>query len=149
MISRNGCGPSFPDICLTIEGKPQPGKLTRPGIEPGPLSERQQCYPLAAAVVGRCRVQVSTQRCDQMLLLYLEYSSVASIKYSLERVSVYENFLKYASWRTVVIIFRHSFADSSEPSKAVVANPRHVTLVYPIYPSLFAFQSEHTLEGAV
>ena len=40
MISRDGWGLSFPDICLTVEEesqrKPQPGKLTRPGIEPGP-----------------------------------------------------------------------------------------------------------------
>ena len=34
---RDGWGLSFSDICLTVEEKnPQPGKLTRPGIEPGP-----------------------------------------------------------------------------------------------------------------
>ena len=40
MISRDGCGVSFPDICLAVEEepwkKPQPWKLTRPGIELGP-----------------------------------------------------------------------------------------------------------------
>ena len=51
MISGDGCGLSFPDICLTVEKKPHPGKLTWPGIEPGPLGERQRCYPLTRAVV--------------------------------------------------------------------------------------------------
>ena len=40
MISGDGWDLSFPDICLTVEEKPQkkpqPGKLNRPGIEPGP-----------------------------------------------------------------------------------------------------------------
>ena len=45
MISGDRWGLSFPDICLTLQEKPQkkpqPGKLTRPGIELG-----QWCYPL-------------------------------------------------------------------------------------------------------
>ena len=41
MISRDGCGLSFPDIYLTVEEKPQSGKLTRPGIEPWPARWRQ------------------------------------------------------------------------------------------------------------
>ena len=39
MISEDRWGLSFPDICHTVEEnlrkKPQPGKLTRPRIEPG------------------------------------------------------------------------------------------------------------------
>ena len=38
MISGDSWGLSFPDICLMVEknpGKTEPGKLTRPGIEPG------------------------------------------------------------------------------------------------------------------
>ena len=40
MISGDGWSQCLPDICLTVEEKlwkkPQPGKLTRLGIEPGP-----------------------------------------------------------------------------------------------------------------
>ena len=40
MISGDGWGLKFPDICNTVEEKSrkerQRGKLTRPGIEPGP-----------------------------------------------------------------------------------------------------------------
>ena len=36
MISGNEWGSSFADFFFTIEEKPQPGKLTRPEIEPGP-----------------------------------------------------------------------------------------------------------------
>ena len=35
MISGYEWGLRFPDICLTVGEKPQPGKLTRPGMEPG------------------------------------------------------------------------------------------------------------------
>ena len=46
MISGDGWGLRFPDICLSVEEKirkePQPGKLTRPGIEPEPAA----CYSL-------------------------------------------------------------------------------------------------------
>ena len=36
IISGDGWCLSFPDICVTVEEKPQVGKLTWPGIEPGP-----------------------------------------------------------------------------------------------------------------
>ena len=40
MISRDGWDLNFPNICLTVDEKPwrksQPGRLTWPGIEPGP-----------------------------------------------------------------------------------------------------------------
>ena len=40
MISGDGWGLNFPDICLMVEEKPQekpqPGKLIWPGMEPGP-----------------------------------------------------------------------------------------------------------------
>ena len=39
-------GLRFPDICLTVEEKPQPGKLTRPGIEPGPGGWEAMMLPL-------------------------------------------------------------------------------------------------------
>ena len=45
------------------------------------------------------------------------------MKYSLEqRVFIYDNFVKYESWRTVVTNFRQSFPDSLEASKAVMYN---------------------------
>ena len=51
MKSRDDCG-----ICHTVEEKPrkkpQPGKLTQPGSNPGPLGERQRYYPLTTEVVG-------------------------------------------------------------------------------------------------
>ena len=33
LISRDLWGLKFPDICLTVEEKPQPGKLVQPGLE--------------------------------------------------------------------------------------------------------------------
>ena len=52
---RGWMGLSFLDTCLTVEGKPrrkpQPGQLTRPGIEPAPLCERQRRYPSTTTVV--------------------------------------------------------------------------------------------------
>ncbi|XP_069698769.1 uncharacterized protein [Periplaneta americana] len=45
------------------------------------------------------------------------------MKYSLEqRVFIYDNFVKYKSWRTVISNFRQSFPDSPEPSKAMIYN---------------------------
>ena len=48
-------GPKF--SCLMVEEnpreKPQPGKLTRPGIETGQLGERQRYYALTTAVVTK------------------------------------------------------------------------------------------------
>ena len=50
MISRDGWGLSFPEICLTVEDKsqkkPQPGKLTQPGIEPRPTRWEATMLPL-------------------------------------------------------------------------------------------------------
>ena len=40
LISEDILGLSFPDICLRVEEKPQPGILARPGNESGPLGER-------------------------------------------------------------------------------------------------------------
>ena len=37
-------------------------------------------------------------------------------------VYLYDNFVKYESWRTVVTNFRQSFPDSPEPSKAMIYN---------------------------
>ena len=36
-----------------------------------------------------------------------------------QRVLIYDNFVKYESWGTVVTNFRQSFPDSPEPSKAI------------------------------
>ena len=49
----------FPDICLTVEGKPwkkpQPGNWLNRGSNPGPLGKRQRCYPYTTAMVlSRC-----------------------------------------------------------------------------------------------
>ncbi len=47
----DGWGLSFPDIRLAVEGNP--GKLTRPVIEPGPLGERQyNSLSTTAMVIG-------------------------------------------------------------------------------------------------
>ena len=50
MISEDGSGLSFPDICLTVEEKPrkkpQPGKLSPLGIEPGPARWEATMLPL-------------------------------------------------------------------------------------------------------
>ena len=51
MIFRDGWGLSLPNICLTV--KENPGKLTRPGIEPRPLGERQQSYSSSTAIVTK------------------------------------------------------------------------------------------------
>ncbi|KAJ4432251.1 hypothetical protein ANN_20868, partial [Periplaneta americana] len=40
----------------------------------------------------------------------------------LERLSIYDNFVKYESWRIVVTNFRQSFPDSPKPSKAMIFN---------------------------
>ena len=45
--------------------------------------------------------------------------------------------------------FVHCCKYSVVDLQIIMCIKRHVTLVYPIYPPLFAFQSEHTLEGAV
>ena len=44
------------------------------------------------------------------------------MKHSLERVFIYDNFVKYESWRTDVTNFRLSFPDSPELSKAIIYN---------------------------
>ena len=95
MISRDGRGLRFPDICLTVEKKPQKNihqeNWPNWGSNPGPLSERQRCYPLTTAVVFSY----------VNMFIHLEYSSVSIMKYSLEqRVFIYDNFVKYKSWRT-------------------------------------------------
>ena len=50
MISGDRLGLRFSDICLTLEEKfrknPQQGKLTRPGIEPGPARWEATILPL-------------------------------------------------------------------------------------------------------
>ena len=50
MITGDRWGLSFPDICLTVEEKPwkkpQPGKLTQPGIEPEPTGCEAMVLPL-------------------------------------------------------------------------------------------------------
>ena len=44
--------PKFRDICYMVEGKKrQPGNWPDRGANPGPLRERQLCYPLTTAVV--------------------------------------------------------------------------------------------------
>ena len=47
---HRGWGLSSPDICTTVEEElrkiPQPGKLTRAGIEPGPASCEATMIPL-------------------------------------------------------------------------------------------------------
>ena len=51
MISGDWWCLRFPDICLTVEEKtrkkPQPGNLSRPGIEPEPAAWRARMLPLA------------------------------------------------------------------------------------------------------
>ena len=48
---RGPWGLQFPDICFTGEEKPRkkphPGKLSRPGIEPGPAAWQARMLPLA------------------------------------------------------------------------------------------------------
>ena len=55
MISGDGWGLSFPNICLTVEEKHRksPNQENWPdrGSNPRPLGERQRCYPLTTAVV--------------------------------------------------------------------------------------------------
>ena len=55
MISGDGWGLSFPDICLTVEEKPrkepQSGNWPDRGSNPGPLCERQRRYLKTIAVV--------------------------------------------------------------------------------------------------
>ena len=50
MISGDGYGQSFPDIRLMVEEKlqekPQPGKLTRPGIKPRSAKWDETMSPL-------------------------------------------------------------------------------------------------------
>ena len=50
MISGDGRGLSFPDICLTVEEKTRKNlnqeKLNRPGIEPGPGRWETMVLPL-------------------------------------------------------------------------------------------------------
>ena len=49
MISGDGCGLNFPDICLTIEEKHQPENWPERGSNP--LGERHECYPMTTAIV--------------------------------------------------------------------------------------------------
>ena len=54
MISGDGWGLSFPDICLKVEensGKNNQENWPGRGSNPGPLGEKQRCYPLNTAVV--------------------------------------------------------------------------------------------------
>ena len=44
--------------------------------------------------------------------------------------------------------FDHCYKYSVEDLQIIMCIRRHVTLVYPIYPSLFSFQSEHNLEAS-
>ena len=57
MISGNGWGLSFPDICRTVEEKPRKNlnkeNLPDRGSNLGPLGERQGCYSLTTAVVDK------------------------------------------------------------------------------------------------
>ena len=50
MISGDGWGLNFPDICHSVEEKSQKNWSNR-GTNPGSLGERQQCYSLTTAVV--------------------------------------------------------------------------------------------------
>ena len=59
MISGDERGLHFPDIVLRLwkntGKKSQPGKLTWPGSNQGPLGERQRCYPPTTAVFSSIR----------------------------------------------------------------------------------------------
>ena len=53
----------------------------------------------------------------QLFTIHSEYSSVSNMKYSLQQwVFVYDNFVKYDSWRTVVTNFHQPFPDVQESS---------------------------------
>ncbi|KAJ4438832.1 hypothetical protein ANN_14785, partial [Periplaneta americana] len=59
----------------------------------------------------------------QLYTVHLECSSVSIMKYRLQqRVFIYDNFVKYESWRKVVTNFRQSFPDSPEPAKVMIYN---------------------------
>ena len=81
MISGDGWGLSFLDICLTVEKKP--GKILNQGNWPdrgsnlGPLGERQRCYPLTTALV-RIRKKVLNWKVSVLLYLSSVYSDVSN-----------------------------------------------------------------------
>ena len=74
--------PSFPDICLMVEEKPreksQAGKLTRQWSNPGPLAERQRCYPFNTEAVWHVR-------CCCRVLRHFLTSKVISVASDIER----------------------------------------------------------------
>ena len=59
MISGDGWGLSFPDICVTVEEKPQKkqrGKLARPGVEPGTARWEATMLPLDHSGGTQCEM---------------------------------------------------------------------------------------------
>ena len=64
MISGDGWGLSFPEICLTVEEKPrrkpQRGKLNRPVIEPAPAAGKVTMLPLdqSGGLLDNCNIIV-------------------------------------------------------------------------------------------
>ena len=59
----------------------------------------------------------------QLFTVHLECNSVSIMKYSLEqRVIIYDNFVKYKSWLSVLTKFHQSIPDSPEHSKAMICN---------------------------
>ena len=61
MVSGDGWRPKFSPTCLTDEGKPggnpQPGKLTRPGNEPGPAVTDNDVTPRPQRWSGQIWIQ--------------------------------------------------------------------------------------------
>ena len=84
MISGNGWGLSFPDICLTVEeipGKTSTRK-TDPAVvsNPSPLDEKQRYYPSTTATsnfnaktaIGGAVISVHDQRLEVLSLMRSE-----------------------------------------------------------------------------
>ena len=87
------------------------------------LASRPWKEPLwRASIPGISRIPNVLAVRVQLFSVHLEYNSVSILKYSLEQPVFYDYFVKYVSWRTVVMNFRQSFPHSPEPSKVMIYN---------------------------
>ena len=76
--NRRRIWPKFPDICLTVEGKPwnkpQPGNWTRPGIGPTPPAWEETMLPAGGLIQfnALCKIVLTVQE-----NIFIEYRNLS------------------------------------------------------------------------